>query len=75
MELHFLQFLQRMKQNLEQPHFQIKTQECWSHTWRKPAFQYLESAHFNGTRFSNPLHAPEGRSHFDLFKLWNKSRS
>ncbi|HEX5382359.1 MAG TPA: Zn-dependent hydrolase, partial [Acinetobacter sp.] len=64
-----------MKQNLEQQHFQIKTQECWSHTWRKPSFQYLESAHFNGTRFLNPLHAPEGRSHFDLFKWLLKRKS
>lgn len=38
-------------------------------------FQYLESAHFNGTRFLNPLHAPEGRSHFDLFKWLLKRKS
>ncbi len=64
-----------MKQNLEQQHFQIKTQECWSHTWRKPYFQYLESAHFNGTRFLNPLPSPEGRTRFDLFKWLLKRKS
>ncbi|TCH64803.1 MBL fold metallo-hydrolase [Acinetobacter sp. ANC 4862] len=57
-----------MKQKTEQLHFQLPTQDCWSHIWRQPAFKFMYSNHHNGERFLNSLPRPEGPRRADLFK-------
>lgn len=53
--------------------FQLPTQQCWSHTWRKPTFKFLHSNHFNGTQFFNAIPCPSQRTNIELFK-WMLSR-
>ncbi|NNG81203.1 MULTISPECIES: MBL fold metallo-hydrolase [Acinetobacter Taxon 24D] len=57
-----------MKQKTEQLHFQLPTQDCWSHIWRQPSFKFMYSNHHNGERFLNILPRPEGPRRADLFK-------
>ncbi|NNH37604.1 MBL fold metallo-hydrolase [Acinetobacter terrae] len=57
-----------MKQKTEQLHFQLPTQDCWSHIWRQPSFKFMYSNHHNGERFLNTLPRPEGRRRAELFK-------
>lgn len=57
-----------MKQKTEQLHFQLPTQDCWSHIWRQPSFKFIYSNHHNGERFLNTLPRPEGPRRADLFK-------
>ena len=57
-----------MKQKPEQLNFQLPTKECWSHTWRQPAFQFMYSNHHDGERFLNALPRPTGRGRKDLLK-------
>ena len=61
--------------NVEQKHFQLPTEACWSHTWRKPKLQFLPSNHYDGTQFFNPVACPEGRSQTDLLKWLLKRKS
>ncbi|OAL88387.1 MBL fold metallo-hydrolase [Acinetobacter terrae] len=57
-----------MKQKTEQLHFQLPTQDCWSHIWRQPSFKFMYSNHHNGERFLNTVPRPEGRRRAELFK-------
>ena len=43
-----------MKPDLTKYTFQLPTAPCWSHTWRKPSFEYLNSNHYDGSIFFNP---------------------
>ncbi|MFV5483204.1 MBL fold metallo-hydrolase [Acinetobacter towneri] len=61
--------------NVEQKHFQLPTEVCWSHTWRKPKLQFLPSNHYDGAQFFNPIACPEGRSQTDLLKWLLKRKS
>ena len=49
-------------------HFQLPTQSCLSHTWRRPIFQYLHSKHYDGQRFYNLEPRPIERSRTELWK-------
>lgn len=57
-----------MTQQLQKLHFELPTQECWSHTWRKPTFQFTHCPHYDGEQFFNALPAPQGRGRADLLK-------
>lgn len=42
-----------MKDVVAQQALYLPTQNCWSHIWKKPKFQFGQSLHFNGISFSN----------------------
>ena len=62
-----------MKQKPEKLHYQLKSKECWSHTWSKPSFKFVHSNHYDGEQFFNALPAPEGRTRTDFLK-WMLTR-
>lgn len=64
-----------MKQKPEQLHFQLPTQECWSHSWRQPSLQFMHSNQHDGQRFCNVLPRPQGRGRADLLKWLLKRKS
>ena len=64
-----------MKQKPEQLHFQLPTQECWSHSWRQPSLQFMHSSQHDGQRFCNVLPRPQGRGRADLLKWLFKRKS
>jgi L-ascorbate metabolism protein UlaG (beta-lactamase superfamily) len=57
-----------MNEPVLKKHFQLPTQQSWSHTWSKPVFQFLYSEHFNGRQFCNLQPAGTGRSRLELWK-------
>ena len=64
-----------MKHDSNKLHFQLPTQDCWSHTWRQPKPFIVECDHHNGERFFNEIRKPEGRSRWDLLRWLVKRKS
>lgn len=64
------------KQALDQIYtkqYQIKTADCVAHTWAKPKFNFITTAHHNGVRFHNELKALDAKRGRDVLK-WVISR-
>lgn len=54
-------------------HYQLAAENCLSHTWTNPHFNYISTDHFNGEKFFNLLPNPDKRSRWSLLK-WILSR-
>lgn len=54
-------------------HYQLKTDDCMSHVWSKPKFNYVSLNNKLEQGFVNPIAPPKGGRRWDLFK-WLLSR-